>query len=177
MAEKPRPYDADLAAQIAEKFGVDEVTVRVWKTRKQIPGKYFDPNFDTSEKLSDNDQDYQKIKQILNMPEIAKSKFRGLENKGADVSRGKDRMTTEEKTTFLTEITELRNELRLGYQTLTMSQLKKVLGDVRIHGTKLVGTKLYNLVMDDRGRRMLTESEKNEIKVSLLSLYNKIRIK
>lgn len=177
MAEKPRPFDADLAAQIAEKFGVDEVTVRVWKSRGKIPGKYFDANFDTSEKLSDNDQDYQKIKAILNMPEIAKTKFRSLEGKGADVARGKDRMTKEEKTTFVTEITEIRNTFRTAIDAMTITALKAALTDIRVHPTKIISTKLYNLVTDERGRRMLYDSEKQEIKLYLSAFYNKIRIK
>ena len=177
MAEKPRPFDPNLAAEIAEKFGVDEVTVRVWKSRGKIPGKYFDADFDKSERLSDNDQDYQKIKAILNMPEIAKTKFRSLEGKGADVARGKDRMTKEEKTTFVTEITEIRNIFRTAIDVMTMTAVKAALADIRVHPTKIITTKLYQLVTDDRGRRMLYDSEKQQIKLYLSAFYNKIRIK
>lgn len=167
------PYDDALADAIVEEHDLNPSVKRVWKTRGHIPGDYLDENRDDSAKLSDRDPEYQRFREILSRPEIAASKFRTLGQKGADVQRGKDRMSEAERIGFKTEVTELRNKLRLAKDALTNSALKAALSDIRLHPTKIIAAGLWDKVSRSA---FLREDEKREIQFALLALYNFMRI-
>lgn len=145
---KKREYDEALADSIIEKFRLDPVTKRVWKSRNSIPGAYFEDEIDTSEKLGDRDPVYRKIKDILGHDAISSTKFRTLLQKGADITRDKDRMTEAELIGMKTEITEIRNDLAKAIKLPTQTNL----------------------------RASLTESEKDTVRAKFTQLYNQLKI-
>lgn len=167
------PFDDALADAIIAEHGLSPSVKKVWKNRGHIPGDYLDENRDDTAKLTDRDPEYQRFREILARPEIANTKFRTLGKKGQDVKVGKDRMTEAERLGFKTEITELRNKIRLAKDLPTSRNLTACLTDVRLHPTKIVEPKLYDRLQ--RGME-LYDYEKREAQVALLALYNHLRI-
>lgn len=167
------PYTDELADAIIAEFGLSPATKKVWKTRGHIPGDYLRDDRDDSNRLDDRNPEYRKVIEILGRPEISSTKFRTLGQKGADVQREKDRMTEAELIGMKTEITEMRNALRLAKDVPTNKNLLKALTDVRLKSTKIVGKSLYDRLTRDM---VLTEYEKNDARVAILALYNAIRI-
>lgn len=82
-------------------------------------------------------------------------------------------MTESERIGFKTEITEIRNKLRLAKDTMTNSALKTALADVRLHPTKIVHNTLHDKI---KRSGFLQEFERHEIKMALLAIYNHIKI-
>ena len=172
---KKREYDESLADSVIAKFGLDPVTKRVWKSRNSIPGAYFDEDIDTSEKLGDRDPVYQKIRDILGHDAISSTKFRTLLQKGADITRDKDRMTEAELIGMKTEITEIRNDLAKAIKLPTQTNLRAVLRDVRLKPTKIIGNDIYRKIMDT-GRAPITDAEKDTVKSKFNKLYNQLKL-
>lgn len=166
-------YTEELADAIITQFGLKHTVKRVWKSRGHIPGDYFDENRDDTEKLSDRDPEYQAFIRILSRQEIAATKFRCLGKKGADIQRGKDRMTEAERLAFKAEIVEIRNALRLAKDVPTNRNLMRALSDVRLHPTKIIQTNLYSKIQRDGA---LLEYEKKDAVFCILALYNVLRI-
>lgn len=167
------PYTDELADAIIAEHNLAISVKRVWKNRGHIPGDYLDEQRDTSEKLTDHDPEYQRFREILARPEIAATKFRTLGQKGADVQRGKDRMTKSERLGFKTEITEIRNKLRQAKDLPTAGNLKKAFSDIRLHPTNMIPAALYSKIQRETH---LLDFEKNEARVAILALYNHLRI-
>jgi len=167
------PYTDELAAAIIAEFGLSAGLKKVWKNRGHIPGDYLREDRDDTEGLDDRDPEYQRFREILGRPEIASTKFRTLGQKGADVQRGKDRMTEAERIAFKTEVTEIRNKLRLAKDMPTNKNLSAALKDVRLHPTKVIPNTLYSKIMRDG---VLLDFEKQEARVAILALYNHIRV-
>lgn len=167
------PYTDELADAIIAEHGLRKEVKKVWRTRGHIPGDYLDENRDASPALTDNDPEYQRFREILGRQEIAATKFRSLGQKGSDVQRGKDRMTEAERIGFKTEITELRNKLRMAKDLPTPKNIYAALSDVRLHPTKIISAALYSKLQ--RGTE-LKDYEKNEVRVAILALYNHIRL-
>lgn len=167
------PFSEELAAEIIVRFNLKPEVKKVWRTRGHIPGDYFSTDRDDSSKLSDRDPEYQAFIRILGRPEIASTKFRSLGQKGADVQRGKDRMTEAERIAFKGEVVEIRNALRLAKDTPTLRNLKAALSDVRLHPTKIIDRNIYLKIQ--RGGELL-EYEKRDVVLSILAFYNLIRI-
>lgn len=167
------PYSDELADALIAEHNLASSVKRVWKTRGHIPGHYLDETADNTAKLTDHDPEYRRFIDILSRPEIASTKFRTLGQKGADVQREKDRMTEAERIGFKTEITELRNRLRLAKDVPTNKNLQAALTDVRLHPTKMIPAPLYSKIMRDGE---LKDYEKNEVRVAILALYNHLRI-
>lgn len=167
-------YSDQLADELIQRHQLRPEVKKVWKTRGSIPGAYLD-EMDTSEKLGDRDPVYQKIRDILNNEAVSSTKFRTLLQKGADITREKDRMTEAELLGMKTEVTELRNALAAAIKLPTQTNLRAVLGDVRLKPTKIIGSDLYRKIMDT-GRAPITESEKNIIKTAFSRLYNILKI-
>lgn len=166
-------YTDELADSIIAEFALKQSVKKVWKTRGHIPGDYLREDRDTSDRLEDRDPDYRKVVAILGRDEIASTKFRTLGQKGADVQRGKDRMTEAELIGMKTEITEIRNALRLAKDVPTNKNLRKALTEVRLHPTKVIPNALYSKIMRDG---VLQDFEKQDARVAILALYNLIRI-
>ena len=168
------PYtDADADAAILAHNLAPSVK-KVWKTRGHIPGAYFDPvGLDNTPRLSDHDPEYRKFLEILNMPEVAASKFRSLGQKGSDVAREKDRMSEADRIGFKTEITEVRNKFARAIKTPTEGAIKAALADIRIKPTITIGVKLYTRVMS---AKPLTDAEKEDIRIQLARVYNQLRV-
>lgn len=166
-------YTDELADAIIAEFNLSQATKKVWKTRGHIPGDYLRDDRDTTERLTDNDPEYRKVIEILSRPEIASTKFRTLGQKGADVQREKDRMTEAEMIGMKTEITELRNAIRLAKDVPTNKNLRAALTDVRIKPTKIISNPLYGRIMRNMD---LHDYEKQEARLALLAFYNIIRI-
>lgn len=167
------PYSDEQADAIIAAHCLRPELKRLWKNRGHIPGDYLSEDRDDSEKLTDHDPEYQRFREILGRPEIAVSKFRTLGGKGSDIRRGKDRMTEAERVGFKTEITELRNKLRLAKDVPTTKNIYAALSDVRLHPTNIIDAKLYNKVLRNAD---LKDFEKNEVRVAILALYNHIRL-
>jgi len=167
-------FDEETAKTIIAKFNLDKKTLKVWRTRKKIPDRYFDPEYDHSEGLKDHDTEYQKFIEILGFKEIASTKFRSLGQKGADIQRKKDRMTEQERIGFKTEVTELRNKLRAFMDAPGERTIKPILTEGRFHPTILFSKQIQNKV--NQGRTLLTTAEKQELKVQAMSLYNRLKI-
>lgn len=167
------PYTDELADAIIGEFNLAPTVKKVWKTRGHIPGDYLAENRDTSASLSDHDPEYQRFREILARPEIAATKFRTLGQKGSDVQRGKDRMSESERLGFRTEITEVRNKLRLAKDVPTVRNILSAVQDVRLHPTKIMDKNLYAKLL--RAGEP-TQWEKNDIQIAILALYNAIRI-
>jgi len=167
------PYDDALAYVIIATHNLRPEVKKVWRTRGHIPGDYLDENRDDSAKITDRDPEYQRMREILGRPELASSKFRSLGQKGVDVQRGKDRMTEAERLGFKTELTELRNKIRLAKDAPTQRNLMAALTDVRLHPTKIVPPALYDRI---RRNTDLYDYEKKEAQFCLLALYNILRI-
>lgn len=170
-------FNEEMAREIIKKFGLDEKTLRVWKTRGSIPKQYFDPNFDTSERLKDHDSEYQKFIKILNDERIAKTKFRCMGKKGNDVAREKDRMTENERIAFKTEIVEIRNSLSKCIKFTSVNNLIEMSKDSRLHPTKIITPPLYSRVKNCLTFGSdLTQQEKNDIRYRIMSFYNFLKI-
>lgn len=170
-------FDEQKAIEIVDKFGLDEKTLRVWKTRNAIPDKYNDPNFDTSERLKDTDTEYQKFIKILNDERIAKTKFRCMSKKGNDVARQKDRMTERERIAFKTEIVEIRNLLSKCIKVTNIGSLIEMSKDSRLHPTKIITPPLYSRLKNCYTFGTdLTTQEKNDIKYWIMLFYNFLKV-
>lgn len=167
------PYTDDQADAIIAAHNLAPSVKRVWKNRGHIPGHYLDESADNTAKLTDNDPEYQRFREILARPEVANSKFRTLGRKGADVQRGKDRMTEAERIGFKTEITEVRNKLRQAKDVPTERNLLAALKDVRLHPTNIIAANVYSKLL---GGFPLKDYEKNEVRVAILALYNQLRV-
>lgn len=167
------PYTDELADAIIAEYNLRPEVKKVWKNRGHIPGDYLDENRDDTEKLRDTDPEYRRFIEILSRPEIAASKFRTLGQKGVDVQREKDRMTEAERLGFKTEITEIRNKLRLAKDVPTPRNIVDAVNDIRLHPTKIIDRRLYSKAL--RGGE-LTQFEKRDVQTAILALYNLIRI-
>ena len=167
------PYTDELADAIIAEHNLAASVKRVWKNRGHIPGDYLDENRDDSAKLSDNDPEYRRFIDILSRTEIAATKFRTLGQKGADVQREKDRMSEAERLGFKTEITELRNKLRMAKDVPTTKNMYVALSDLRLKPTKMISAALYSKLQ--RGSE-LKDYEKNDVRVAILALYNHLRL-
>lgn len=167
------PYSEELADAIIAEHRLRPEVKKGWKFRGSIPGHYLDESRDETRRLSDSDPEYQKFKSILARPEIANTKFRCLGKKGQDVKVGKDRMTEAERIGLKTEITELRNKIRMAKDAPTPRNLLQALTDARLHPTKIVGPALYDRI---RRQMELHQWEKSDAQVALLALYNILKI-
>jgi len=167
------PYDDAQADDLIARHGLAPTVKKVWKSRGHIPGDYLDPNRDDSEKLSDRDPEYQRFIEILSRREVAATKFRTLGRKGADVQRGKDRMTEAERLAFKAEVVEIRNKLRQAKDAPTQRNLKAALTDVRLHPTNIIASNVYSKIT---GGYDLQPWELQEVRVAILALYNLLRV-
>ena len=172
MAKEKIQYSDDLAAEIIKKWALKPEVAKVWKTRGTIPSQYFCDDFDQSERLKDTDSEYQKMKHIFQDPRIATTKFRTLGLKAADVWRGKDRMTQNERIGLKTEITELRNMLAAAIKYTSETNIRKIMSDARLHPTLIIG-RHHNRVKQSV---LLTDAEKMGIKIEFMSLYNFLKL-
>lgn len=167
------PYSDELADAIIAEFNLDPTTKRVWKTRGHIPGDYLREDRDDTARLRDNDQEYRRLIEILGRPEICSTKFRTLGLKGTDVQRGKDRLTEAERLGMKTEVTEIRNKLRLAKDVPTNRNILAALKDVRLHPTNTIDRNIYSKLLRDAE---LSKVEKQDVQLSILALYNLLRI-
>lgn len=167
------PYTDELADALIVAHNLRPEVKKVWKNRGHIPGDYLVENRDDSARLTDNDAEYQRFREILARPEIAATKFRTLGQKGSDVQRGKDRMSEAERIGFKTEITEIRNRLRQAKDLPTNKNILAALSDVRLHPTNIIHKNLYSKLLRDG---VLTDYERKDVQVAILALYNHLRI-
>lgn len=123
-------FEEKKAAEIIEKFNLSKSTLRVWEHRGKIPKKYFNPDFDNSEKINKVKLD-RLIKLLLNeklnlselsrTADIDKSKL-------SDVIRGKSKNITEKE---FVRIKRRINEIRIELKKLDKTYLsERVLEDV-----------------------------------------------
>lgn len=167
-------FNEEKAKEIIERFKLSPNTLKVWRTRGAIPDRYNNADYDNSQRLKDNDSEYQKLIAILSLPEIASTKFRSLGLKGADIKRGKDRMSEKERIGFITEVTELRNLLRRCLDVPKQENFLALFKDSRLHPTIIYGRSFYNKVKE--ARTPLLPSEKEDAKLLSSRIYNLLRI-
>eukprot|EP01024_Parvocaulis_polyphysoides_P030720 TRINITY_DN27980_c0_g1_i1.p1 TRINITY_DN27980_c0_g1~~TRINITY_DN27980_c0_g1_i1.p1 ORF type:complete len:187 (-),score=17.50 TRINITY_DN27980_c0_g1_i1:264-824(-) len=109
-------FNEEKAKEVIQKFGLDNSTVGVWKTRNEIPDRYFDEEFHP-EKLKK--VDVESINSLINvmcLDEVNLSEmFRKYPNTYQnikDLKRKKSRLTEEEAGLIKKKIILLKNEVR-----------------------------------------------------------------
>lgn len=125
-------FNQEKAAEIAALYNLEKRVLRVWKTRNEIPKKYFDDkgnikqDVDTSENISEADK-YRLI-QILESEHLNLSEFTSLSiSKIADLKRGKASITKNEFKSIKIELVNLKNKFEPVTTAKTFSQKCKEL--------------------------------------------------
>jgi hypothetical protein len=176
-------FDEKTAKELQQQHKLSETIIKVWRHRGTIPDKYAQENYRTPTNAKE-DATAQRIREIMALREIAHTNFRCFEKhpnyadgrvRGADVKKGIP-LEEQEKKAFLAECAELRNKLSAAIAMPTTSKLRAVLRDKRLHGSNVVGKKLYPKAVQISGSAMITESEKKEVVRLLKAMKIKIQI-
>lgn len=170
------PFTEELAREVMQRHP-DKVTlsvVKVWRTRGHIPGAYFDEQgFDESGSVHEKDPVAVRLLEILGMPEIASTKFRGGQHI-ADAALGKASLTKADIVLLKVEIAEIKNKVRKAIDTRQLRNIKAALEDIRLHPTKVVPAQTYARIAD--AKDLISDQVKNEAILYLSRLNSLLRI-
>jgi hypothetical protein len=114
-------FTEETAKQVAEKFGLDDKTIRVWKTRNSIPDRYFKEDYQHREKMDKSGKIEQlkvnRLIEVLSNPKlqtIAICKIAGITQKWLmnELTRSVDKR--DGKVVYLsdTEYLSISNEIK-----------------------------------------------------------------
>ena len=133
MAEKTI-FDEQIAKQIIEAHGLSAVTLKVWRTRGSIPGKYMKEGFQKPTEATKADRITERrvmsvLKSgLLNVSVVAE--LAGIApQKIVDVTRGISSYSHEEIIKLKSEINKLKIEIVKSFQIKSFVALKKLLNN------------------------------------------------
>lgn len=162
------------AAEIMAKWGLDPITVRVWRHRGEIPDEYENPEY-KPRKAAEAAQQARAL-EILSMPEINVSRMWSVTNAQVrDIRAGQYRMSQEKYLRIQTEITQMRNLLRKYMQHASQDNLKAIIKDRRIKSARLLASEMN---MYERLRKGLDayDEELERAKRIIIGTYNRMKI-
>ena len=168
-------FDETTANEIIERFNLPKSNLAKWKFRGHIPPQYFEKQ---SEEIKQNDSMYPKILEILTYKEIALTKFRTFNKRpqrASDLISERFRMSIDEKTLFVTEVTEIRNTLIKCAKIFDEKNIKTIIKDMRIHHTYVLPQTLLSSIHQNYfNLNKFDKIEINEMKQKILVLHNKL---
>lgn len=159
-------FEEKKAAEIIEKFNLDEKTVKVWKTRGKIPDKYAEADYKVEKRITGNADKVtaDRILSIIKSDEInasTLSELAGIANM-VDIQRGKSTLTESQLISLKKEINRLKVDIK---KALNQEYLfKKIIVDKRI---KYYPILRYSLT-DSEIKQLIWQAEKSFIERDLL---------
>lgn len=162
------PYDEAIADGIIAAGKAKPAAKRVWKARGHIPGAYLD-DLDQSPTLPAADPVAARIIALLSRPEIGKTQFKSLGQKGSDLVRGGSSLTEAEANAFVAECAEVRQVVAQALRVPTLANYRAVLADPRLVATRVMPADLTKKITG-HDRRDLTKDEIATVTQHLMAL-------
>lgn len=156
-------FEEKIAAEIAQKFQINEKTIRVWKSRNAIPDKYFKDDFKLRETTKAGDVKHNRFVYLLNSGTInmkVLSDLAGLKSSVLqDALRGKVRLSDGDLQSCTTELKKLKIDIARTFESLSPLKLKHLCNNPLIVYTKVLEDKaIYDKV--SQVRRGLAEPDR-----------------
>ena len=165
-------FTEELAKEVVTKFSLDETTIRVWRTRKSIPDRYFKDDYQHRERMEKTGQVEQlkvnRLIEVLSNPKVhtkAICKIAGIKQQWfiSELTRSVDKregkviyLSDAEYLSISNEIKKLRIEIKEILQSVEggskMGTVKKkafckfIIDDCRIFREPIFGEKTANKI-------------------------------
>lgn len=137
-------FTEELAEQLIRRFHLAPGTIRTWRRRGQIPGRYADPGY----RLQHGDTDLSAlVARLLVNPAL---RLRGFGSSNPDrlsyVLHKGGTLSTWEAQALYAELQAVRDLVRAFLSVPSPQALQALLGDARIRPTKLLGPECWELL-------------------------------